>query len=659
MALRPAFHEGESFSSVIARGAAQRGVPVSHFRAKMHIETTGAPTPHVVAVVETALGFGAGALAAWTWTTPRPPLSEFRNTTFRGSTGITQRVRVCPDCLADDRRDDNLERNPDNRPWLRAIWSVIFITCCPVHGVRLVDTCRCGTAVACTVPLDVCGAGHMIAAPAVPVEPDAARLSIELSSALAGSGLIDDGPLAGLSWIDGGRLALRLGALGRTGRAALGMYSAIDLGQLASDCGDGRRMIAGIPGSFEEVLDRAAANEDFREDLKPAQARDRFGNSLKGWLKPVGHPLVDGLWDAFDAHRRRAVEERAAAAAIVAAAKPAWKASEAPGPRFHSYVAHVPGEEVLDRVARGRAMWATLLTDTEVERLADEGVEAGTGITRLDALHIARRSGLVISLVGVATALNLRLQQAGVLVDAGILPTAWAPEGTAPVCYRSDVADLSVRLHSGASRSGAARDDMSVATFAGRLFGVIVSGTLDGLPAFSACEADGVAGLFVSRFDLQVRGLLERCRPDAMSWAEFCDAHDVLRAFLAELVEEGLVVSSGSGSFRMIKNGAAETFARRYVSARALARTADVPTMLLSAAANRLGVTPAYFSSNGRLFHRSDMRCVLDAVTATKIADRPRFKPVVSAVSEAHPWRISGGTQRLQAAPPAECPGGC
>jgi hypothetical protein len=69
------------------------------------------------------------------------------------------RPQLCPMCLRQVQK-------------ALAAWSISLITCCPVHGIQLLDRCVCGRAISWRRPsIDFCECGQRLTAPYQPCEP--------------------------------------------------------------------------------------------------------------------------------------------------------------------------------------------------------------------------------------------------------------------------------------------------------------------------------------------------------------------------------------------------------------------------------------------------------------------------------------------------------
>jgi len=251
-----------------------------------------------------------------------------------------------------------------------------------------------------------------------------------------------------------------------------------------------------------------------------------------------------------------------------------------------------------------------------MERLELEAGPLAWRPSRLEALDATRRLDLVLSLVGVAAVLGVRLQQARALVASGLLATAWAPDGSGPVCYRTDVARLQEDLAKAAIRAGPRPDDVHVVSLAGRVFTNTLRLILAGLPAHRDGRGPGLVGLLVAASDLRSGGMFDRDRGDALTWSEFADVNGVPLQMVRALSDGGLLETEGAGSFKTVPRTVADAFAELHVSTRSVARAAGVRTACLTAIAKKGGVVPAFVSAGGRLFRREDLPRILALVDA-------------------------------------------
>lgn len=315
--LRLAVGDGENALSYLARLGARNGEWITaRFASEVGISVDGIRTGREIGTLERAARLPGGALRAFT------PALDTRSRTFRLGASVLRwqdwngtRRRWCPCCLGEDRRSAILagSTQPDAAPYHRAIWDLIPLTCCPVHGAPLRSWCpRCRTTQGWAhAPLDTCACG--------------ARLSSEKFSASVADGLSTflAARVSGVAHPDepellrGTDLAECLPALERLGLAASAEPGAPWISIRAHDAvrcaGIGFGIASTWPGRFVETLDRivAARCDDatsaglirtygwvYEHWIQQAPS-DGIGRALKAQL--AKHAIANGVVDASEA----------------------------------------------------------------------------------------------------------------------------------------------------------------------------------------------------------------------------------------------------------------------------------------------------------------------------------------------------------------------
>lgn len=488
-----------------------------------------------------------------------------------GDWSIGQR-RHCVECLRKDAAEASaLGMQADWFASHRAWWDVRSVTCCPEHGVSLVNTCStCGGVLGWRDSgRFACPRCRAALGPAGEILDDplgryvAARLGFGASERPP---ILEELPL---------RQAIRL--CGKLGRAGLGEQS--------------KRTVAGVPeriagaeGFRRALMGRAGLDDVFEQLLarRASDAPDGLGGAY-GWL----HAEWLGTDDPTAAPYRDALRWHAVANGVIAADEERLGRSPPPtitltGAAAEAGVAIERMRRMLDvagEIPSGSRRGVAFALDPEVVRLAGRRHGAVRSAAR-EVLGIGRTS-----LQGLAEAgwIELDDEEALRASAARLLGEIWRqlcagspPEGTLTL--------------------GEATIANSVPM--SRLVQSIVAG------AIPAWQADGVGleGIVVRGADLHPL----RVRPDGVTAVETAQALNVHPDCVRALVRDGSLERDANGR---ISSGSLSDFRATYVAGGEIARRQGRSPKRLVADLAARGIHPAWPLATHRqaIFRRSDL----------------------------------------------------
>ena len=614
LVLKPIFRWGEAPSSLAARASLQRNLSPSRFLTMVGAKSLA--TLDGLGNLERCLGCQAGSVSEWAFLSAGKAMMSLRGLKFHATSGIAQLPRVCTSCLTEDRANNDLERDPNLRPYIRSIWSLAHLTICPAHRIPLIDRCKCGASIDISrAPQDRCRNGHRLAAPPprIIAEPEM-RANEIVSAKIFGISTHCHPQLEPLNWLEAGSLLCALGTFHDQGRrATTGLHGSLHADDMRARMGYGMVVVDGMPGSFERLLEHFASPEV--RALDPSTTVDSrpgvYGVQVMQWLRTSKIPGMETFRSIVDAcEERRFASDSSRQAVPNIANKRARTFADVPDNSFHTRIKRVPDETPRERVERAKAVWQRKLTPNEVERLSAQGLDVSLRTRRIDALKKCRQNDLVVTRFGAGTILGVDPKSVHTILEAGALDLAWSTDGTQELCFRAEVNDLKRRLFDKAAEPSPGVDYLRFGYLRGRTrIGAAISAALSGMPIARTAGSERVDHLLVAR-DIadaalwKPRNLL---RTEGYSAAEFGERYALDKSLVARLFKDGVVEAIWSGLFLRVSPQEAATFDTRYVSAARASREYGIHTRTLNLRLRAFGVTPIYTGHHSCLYRRADI----------------------------------------------------
>lgn len=613
LVVRPIFRPGENPRSLVARASLQRNISPSRFLYMVGIKSL--TTLEGLGNLERCLRYPDGSISEWGFLSAGKGMQSFRGLRFHRISGSTTHRRVCTICMAEDRSNDVLERDPNLRPYIRSIWSLAHVTICPVHRIPLIDRCVCGAPIDISrAPYDRCRNGHRLTAPpAADVAETELRANEVVSAKLLGTAVVCHPQLEAMNWLEAGLLLCALGTFHGRGRSAkIGHHGSLSADDMRARMGHGIVVIDGLPESFERLLERFASPEVRAAD--PSTTTDGrsgvYGVKLMHWLGSSKLPGMETFRSIVDACAERHLASDNRKALVGMGVKMTRSKAEVPDRDFHTRIRRLPNETRAERAQRAKAVWQRKLTADEVERLTAQGLDVSEGMQRIDALRKCRQHDLVVTKFGAGRILGVGPHSVDAISNGGALDLAWSIEGTYELYFRSDVEGLKLGLFERATEPSPDVEYLRFGNLGKRArIGGAISAALRGMPIAKTEELGPVADLLVSRavaaaalpFPLSVD------RTKGCSAAEFAKCYALSMSLVYRLFKEGVVETLPSGLYRCVSTQAAEAFDKLYVSDARVSEESGIHTRTVNLQLRAFGVIPICVADASRLYHRADV----------------------------------------------------